>query len=261
MLGIAIQYGIELDVLLAANPTINPRLLSVGTELVIPLNGNDPEVIPTLTPVAPSLSDPRCYQSANGGAWCIIEVENTWKFSLENLSAWIGLFNDSGDQFASETAYSPLDRLTPGGRLPLMAFFHPPLPDRFTVRSELLTSFAIREEVPRYLEAAIQLDSIDISKDGIGAVVNGQVIFSPPDVQPPSQAWLVLVALDADDRIVGMRKAEYSLSCGAPQESITPQTPGLTPSLSPCPPLSFQLTVFSLGPQIHQVEGLVQATP
>ncbi len=261
MLGIAIQYGIELDALLAANPTVNPRLLSVGTELVIPLNGNDAEVMPTLTPVALSLSDPRCYPSTDGGAWCVIQVENTRDFSLENLSAWIGLFDDSGDQFASETAYSPLNHLPPGGRLPLMAFFPPPLPDSFTVRSELLTSFTIREDIPRYLKAAIQLESIETSEDGIEAIVNGQVVFTSSAGPPPRQVGVVITALGADDRIVGMRKAEYSLSCGTPQESVTPQTPSITSTVSSCPPLSFELSVYSLGPQIHQVEGLVEATP
>jgi LysM repeat protein len=37
MLGIAFRFGISLDELQAANPKVNPRILSVGAVLVIPM--------------------------------------------------------------------------------------------------------------------------------------------------------------------------------------------------------------------------------
>jgi LysM repeat protein len=47
MLGIAYQYGITLEELQTANPGIDPHFLSVGKQLVIPIEGEIPALIAT----------------------------------------------------------------------------------------------------------------------------------------------------------------------------------------------------------------------
>ncbi|NIN63328.1 MAG: hypothetical protein GTO63_01135, partial [Anaerolineae bacterium] len=77
MLGIALQYGVELDILLAANPGVNPRLMSVGTELIIPEpEGAGLEDIPSATPVPFSLSEVDCYRTPTNGLWCVTAGRN-----------------------------------------------------------------------------------------------------------------------------------------------------------------------------------------
>ena len=52
MLAIALRYGISLEELLAANPEVNPRALSVDTVLIIPSTENSPSVPVTATPIS-----------------------------------------------------------------------------------------------------------------------------------------------------------------------------------------------------------------
>ena len=53
MLGLAFRYGVKLEDLKAANPGVNPNAMSVGSKLVIPINGIVVESVstPTAMPV------------------------------------------------------------------------------------------------------------------------------------------------------------------------------------------------------------------
>ena len=101
MLGIAIQYGIKLEDLLAANPAVDPRLMSVDTLLVIPLPGITGEPTPTPTPLPLSLASPVCYRAAGQGWYCITEITNPLNQAVESLSAWLGLLS-GGEMLASQ---------------------------------------------------------------------------------------------------------------------------------------------------------------
>ena len=71
MLAIALRYGITLEELLAANPDLNPRALSVGTELIIPSGDAVPSLPVTATPISIITRPADCY-SAGDGVSCLI---------------------------------------------------------------------------------------------------------------------------------------------------------------------------------------------
>ena len=58
MLGIAIHFGIKLEDLQAANPTVDPHFMGKGLQLVIPINEEIPAVVPTPTPVPVRMGQP-----------------------------------------------------------------------------------------------------------------------------------------------------------------------------------------------------------
>src|SRR3972149_2012243 len=71
--GIALRYGLSLEDLLTANPTVDPRFLSIGANLMIPapLYTSTPDAAhpPLPTPVGLGLVTPVCYPSKEGGLW------------------------------------------------------------------------------------------------------------------------------------------------------------------------------------------------
>src|SRR5574340_764512 len=95
--GIAWRYGITLEDLLTANPTVNPHFLSVGSELKIPAARYTPTPDashpPLPTPIGLVLADPYCYPSHEGGLWCFTTAQNGQAFSVESLSASIQLYD------------------------------------------------------------------------------------------------------------------------------------------------------------------------
>lgn len=237
MLGIAIRYGISLQDLQAANPTIDPHFMGEGLKLVIPLKQDTTqESIATSTILPVTASAPACYRTGDGGAWCIVSIQNEQETRLENLSVWIGLYDDQGMNITGQDTSAPLNILYPGDTMPLMAFFAPPLPDKFQARSRVTGAFEVQPGDSRYIEATSTVDSTEFSSGRMEAVVRGEVTLmeSAPKL---SQLWVLAVAYNAKGEIVGVRKWKSD---------------GET---------SFEIPVYSLGGAIDHVETLVEARP
>jgi LysM repeat protein len=236
MLGIAFQFGIKLEDLQAANPTVDPHFMGAGLKLIIPISTEIPQVLPTPSSAPVETDQPRCYRTGDGGAWCIMALHNEQKSSIENLSVWMGLYDRAGNNLSSQTAYPPLNILAPGSTMPIMAYFSPPLPGEFQAQGEVLSALTVAADDQRYLNSQVNVETVDINPDGGGATVSGQVVL-PDNSTVPSQLWVLAVAYDADGNIIGARKWK---SAGEKE---------------------FEFTVFSVGGAIDHVEMLSEARP
>jgi len=274
LLAIAINHGIKLEDLQAANPDVDPRILSVGTRLVIPLNEQDGTqgTQPTPTPLPVEINTPECYPSADGGIWCMTPVHNNQPQAVENLSAWINLFDSNGDVITGTTAYPPLNLLSSGETIPLLAFFPSSVlsstQDSVVPQVELLTAFPVAVDSGRYLPLEVQISQETIDAFARQATVEGRVDYpqdsslptatatismtSTPEPQkeatsqplpPAKNVWLALLAYDHDGNIVGVRKWEASKAIPLGKHR------------------DFEITVYSLGPAIQRVDVLLEARP
>ncbi len=235
MLGIAFKFGISLEELQAANPTIDPHFMGEGLQLVIPNPEITPEALPSPTAVPVRLTTPRCIRTGDGGAWCIVAIQNDLDASLENLSVWIGLFDRSNEVIASQSTYAPLNILRPKASMPFLAYFPAPLPDEFEARSELISALTVNVADERYLDPQVQVDHVEIDSSGMEATISGDVVL--PEGTSLSQLWLLAVAYDADGNIVGARKWK---SAGE---------------------MEYSFSVFSLAGAIDHVDILSEARP
>lgn len=252
MLGIALRYGISLDALLAANPDVDPRFLSIDTLLIIPLEESASEYPISPTPLPLLVDLPRCYRVASenvedGGAWCFALIENNQIQSVDNISLWVGLYTDQGEADGA-LATTPLNLVSPGENMPAMIFFPPPLPKEFSPLAELLTSAPVQDNDPRYLRAKLEEIDETIGDNGLQAKVKGYISL-PKNSPPASQIWVVLVAYSSNGEVVGVRKWE---SNGSDEQPVV---------LEAGENLPFNVTVFSLGPFIDRLEILVEARP
>ncbi len=236
MMGLAFRYGVSLEALKTANPSVIPNAMTVGSQLVIPITAEPTSQQPTPTSIPVRASEPLCTPTGDGGAWCVVALANDTPSILENLSVWIGLYDPGGSDIASQVAYAPLDILEPGSTMPFMAFFAPPLPAQYTARSEVVTASAISAGDSRYVHATTNLDQINISPDGSQAELTGQVLL-PGGNPSVTQVWVLAVAYDAGGNILGVRKWKSDT-----------QT-------------DFTLTVYSLGGPIDHVELLDEVRP
>jgi hypothetical protein len=205
--------------------------------------------------------------------WCFIVVTNNQSSAIENISAWVSLYDAQGNLLSGRAAVPPLNKLSSAASMPLVAFFDEPLPGQPQPQGQLLTALAVEDAGARYLDAEVRLGSVDIAEDATSATVQGQVLV--PEGSIPSSVWIVLAAYDVGGEVVGMRKFDLGTPCGTPPTpaaSSTPQptpgtgTPAFTPTASATPaPLAvctpFEYTLYSLGPSIQRVEALVEARP
>lgn len=247
MLGIALRYGIKLEDLLVANPTINPRILSIGTVLIVPLPVVDAESTPTITPLPLKVDMPACYLSFDQDLLCLVEVNNILDRAVENLSLWVGLYNGNR-MVESQIVVPALNILYAGERISLLAKFSGPLPAKVRPHAELLTALPVADDDTRYLPAQIETLDVLISLDGSQAQISGRVQWQP-DQALPGTIWVVVVAYDEAGYPVGVRKLETRPVCNQDAADM------------PCSSLDVELTVYSLGPAIQTIEALVEARP
>ena len=238
---LAQKFGVPLDALIAANPSISPNAMPVGASLRIPADENNPTGEATPTPVGFAITQVQCYPTLDGGMWCFALARNDSADALENLSARLSLLSADGGLAAAQVAIPPLNVLPPHASLPLTVFFPPPVPADASPRAQILSATILPPDDPRYLDASLPNPLTEIASDGRTARVRGQVSL-PAGSVPAQTVWVAAVAYDAAGRVVGFRRWDGG---------------GLQPGGS----LPFDLTVASLGSRVTRVELFVEARP
>jgi LysM repeat protein len=243
LLGIALEYGVSLEELLAANPGINPRALSIGQSVLIPGPEGEPIVslAATPTPLPVSLSEPVCYAALSGGMWCLVIATNPQSSPIEGVVALITLLDGSGRSQATEPAFSPIRLLPPGEPVPLAAYFAPPAPSHTQVVATLLSAVDGGEASAEILPIVLARAAHTPGADGLSWSVRGSLSLAQEAPTRAGRAVLLLVAFAADGRPVGFAQWEAD------------------ESLDPGEEASFEITVYSLGPTIDHVELLAEA--
>lgn len=247
LFGIALFYGVSLQDLLTANPTTNPYALRIGDQVVVPAAQYtptiDPRNPPSPTPVGLNLARPDCYSTADGGVWCFALLSNPQPFDVEGVSAVFRLYDRQSGEILSQTAYPPLNHFPGGGLIPLAVFFSPPAPLQFDAALELLTALPIPPESRRYLPVEIAQEEINLLEDGLFAEVSGSLNLNGEEDAQASRVIVAALALDGQDRLVGIRR----------WESGQPLSVGQS--------LPFAVRVYTSAEPIAQVILLAEAIP
>ncbi len=239
---IAEKFNVELDVLQAANPDVDPNGMAVGQKLKIPSNPQNPSGEATPTPVSFPVQQIACHPTVDRGMWCFVLVHNDSPEIVEDISAQVTLLDANGQSLASQTAFLPLDILPPNESLPLSVFFAPDIPLDAKPQVQILTAIRLLPGDARYLPASIRNTLAQVDWSGLSAQVNGQV-FLPASAQPARTVWVAAVAYDGAGNVAGLRR----------WESPT----GIQPGGS----LPFSFLLSSIAGKIERVDFAVEARP
>ncbi|HEY71654.1 MAG: hypothetical protein DRJ03_19950 [Chloroflexi bacterium] len=129
LLGIALDYGVDVDRLQSFNNIANPQSLQVGQELIIPTGGDDAAadmpglLLPTPTPLPFGVRGVAFYETPVGSLWCLGEIVNTTDVALANVQVRVTLFDANGEQAAEADAFAAADIIPLGGRSPFSILF------------------------------------------------------------------------------------------------------------------------------------------
>jgi len=246
-LGIALAFGLTREELAAANPGLNPDLLSIGQAILIPAagaGGGTATPIPTPTPLPLQAGAPRCHMTSSGGAWCLLTVLNSTAGAVEGLSGWVTLIDASGGAFLTVPVYPPLNLVPAGKAMVLAAFVSAPVPDFAAVASALTMAVPVQDAERRYLALDWSVRSSMAAPDHRSWTAEVELGL-PAEVRGAPRVALAMLAFDAHDEIVGFTKWE-------------PDTLPIPGSLT-----TVRLSVYSLGPAIERVDllGEALATP
>jgi len=257
LMAIAFYYGITLDELLSANPSVTPNWMSVGTVLQIPVT---PTPLPTATATpAPTNTaqilqtqtatpsgplelqgEPSCYQNPLGELNCLVLIKNQGEETLENPSVSFRITSPESDYESELVVFAPLNLLQPGSSLPILASFPAPVPENYDVEAEIDYWLPTMPDDDRYAETEILDSNIQLSEDDAIAYVNGKISVDSA-YREIASLWLLAVAFDQDGNPVGFRRWEAAL----PIDNVKA--------------IAFNTIVYSLGPGIDRIELMAEA--
>ena len=242
MIGIAFRYGITLNELLASNPDVDPQFLSVGTELIIPINGGETALEATATPIPLVAQAPRCYPGNMGGSWCFLLISNDQDFAIENITAAIDIYTADGENLLAGEMTALINALPPDASMPLVFYTNQNLPQRTIIEGRILSAIPIAEDDERYVEAELAQVEIEIVDNGSQARVSGWFqVFT--ESKSATIVWVLVIAYDEDGNVAGVRRFEHI---------------GEVPVGTD---IEFSLWVYSLGRAIKRVDTLIEARP
>jgi hypothetical protein len=244
--GIATLYGVKIKDLKEVNSKVDPRMMPIGTVLIIPSgdptqDAFQPTAIPTPAIILQT-GVPVCSPDPSGGAWCLMKVENTTAGDVEDISADFILASSDGGDTQTGTAYCLLDRLQSGLAIPLAVYFPKAPPQPWQVTTRLRTASPIVKDAGRYLISDLKLRSSDYSADRLSIHVNGTVNLQA-DQKDANIIHVVGAAYDAAGQPVGVRRWD--------------STVGLESGSG----LVYDFIIYSLGGPIDHVEILGETRP
>ena len=240
--GIALQHSISLEDLIAANPGIDPNLLTIGLTLTIPLEGIVSSTLPTSTPIPLSIQQPVCYRLADDFLQCMTVVENDQDYPVENVMVMITVLAPGNGDSISEAAIPPLNIIPANEKAAVSAIFPFPRGIDYDVEASLLSVIPVSSDDQRYLQTMPGNQEIKLSSDGRQATITGSIEILPE--QPEARSfWVSAVAYDVDNKIVGIRK--WVANDIVIEENM----------------VEYQLEVYSLGGVIDRVEILSEIRP
>ena len=238
---IAEKFNVSLDVLMAANPNVDPNSMSLGQKLNIPSNPQNPTGESTPTPAPFPVQQIACYPTSDRGMWCFVLAHNDSNDFMENITAQVSL-TSNGKTISSQKALLPLNILPPNSSMPLTVYFAPDVPPDAKPQAQILTGIRLLPGDERYLPAALQNTLVQVDWSGLSAQVSGQVVL-PADAKAARLIWVAATAYDEAGRVVGVRRWESSA--------------GLSAGGS----LPFAFMVSSVAGKITRVDFAVEARP
>lgn len=242
LLGLALQYGVDVDDLLTANPGIDPGFLTIGMTVTIPTGEEGIPVLPSFEPLGVEIADPVCYRVGIEGVWCLTTVANNAISPVENLIAIFSLIDAHGETLADRESSLLLNLLFPGTNQLLAVYFEGQFPDSITPVVTFVTGFPAENVAERYAQVTIKESQFVVASDGMSAEVSGQVEIVSEN-QVANHLRIVAAAYGPDGQPVGLRA----------WDSVE--------SLTASETLTFQFSVYSLGEVITFVELYAEGRP
>jgi LysM repeat protein len=254
LLGIAIRYGISLEVLMAANPGIDARIISIGQVLVIPLPALEGIQESQATPIPLNIGVPACNATGYDGLYCLVSVFNTTENAVESVFVGISLTNTNTGEVNRVIGVPMLNILPSGSSLPVGVLFPAPLPVSYSLQVEVVSALPVTEDGGRYVILELEKQEISIDDSRMQATLNGII----PVSEPYQYIWAVVIAYNEAGLPVGMRKWEIQSPCG--DGLHTPESGTTEPDTqSSCQAIPLDVTVYSIGPSIETVEVFLEA--
>ena len=135
---IALKYGVTIDAIIVANPGVQPTVMVVGDELIIPTSTNnaapyvDPDVEKDI-----QMFNPVCHPALDG-FWCTLLIENAGNSDLADVIISMTLYDANGNVMAEQAAPTAMRYVNKDNSIPAGFFFNGEFGDFNSISTSVL---------------------------------------------------------------------------------------------------------------------------
>lgn len=216
LLGIALDYGVSLQALQAANGIEDPRFLRPGQSLVIPIGqettgqaSGSGLLLPTPTPMPFGVRGIALYETPVGSLWCLGEVVNTTDVPLTNVRVRLTLYDTAGQSLTEAEADAAADLLPPGERAPFAFLFTGPPAGWASYQVTIVRGEAAGARADRYVPIAVS--EVTGQPAGPQFQVSGMAQNASTD-RAAGSLIIIVTTYDAQGMVTGFRQAGLPLT-------------------------------------------------
>jgi LysM repeat protein len=226
LVGIAAANGVMLDELLTLNPDVQPELLMVGQELLLPPlpTAVAPVAIATNQPESLEISGLTPYSSISGGIWVMGEVYNTGQQPTELVRVEVTLLDSATTEFGKETLWLTPVTLPAGGKAPFGVLFQDVDLAQARAKAEIVGGRPVYELGNRYLDLAVSDAQVTIGRSPIEVVGRLENVGQ----QPAGQISVITTLYDDRGVVTGFHELALD-GVIQPGESVSFQFIALPP--------------------------------
>jgi LysM repeat protein len=207
LIPIARKFGVTVEQIIEANGISDPRRLSIGQEIIIPVQPREtgPTVVPTPTPVDLQIQGLAFHRTLLDTLWCLGEVSNISGQPAEEVQVQVSLHDDQGRLLASGAAFTEIDILPDGGRAPFAIHFTGPSLNFAQYQTRILGGVPNTHLGPRYPDLEV-IEDHGAWLDDNNYRVRGQVLNSGRS--DAEKVAVIITLYDDEKHVVGARTVD-----------------------------------------------------
>ncbi len=212
LFGIAIEYGVSVGALTAANGLSENDILRIGQALVIPLGEDEEEtravapsdqmILPTPTPLPLEVDNVAFYETPVGGLLCMGEVVNTFDGPVTNLQVEIALLAPDETRLATAITLAAADYLAVENRAPFSFLFSDPPSGVEDVAVRVLRAEEISPITADFV--AMEVRDLEGAVSGPQYRIQGSVVNTAG--QTVGRVTVVTIIYDTSGLVMGYRQ-------------------------------------------------------
>lgn len=212
LFGIAIEYGVSVDALVAVNGLDENDFLRIGQALVIPLGTDEEEssaalpadrmILPTPTPLPLEVDSVALYETPVGGLLCMGEVVNTFDGPVTNLQVEVSLLAPDETRLLTAITLAAADYLAAEGRAPFSFLFSDPPSGVDDVAVRVLRA----EEISPITADFVSMEVRDLEGTVSGPQYRIQGSVANTTGQAVARVTVVTTIYDAEGSVMGYRQ-------------------------------------------------------
>lgn len=244
---IAAHHDTTFEAILQLNPGLQPELLSIGQELILPeqvrpdptMTSNTPE------PISIIVSGLSLYRTPANGIWIVGEVSNEGEQDLENVQVMVRLLDDAGHSVNETHLWTATNVVAAGSKSPFATLVVPAPIVEVSPIAVIESATSIVNLGNRYHD--FEVADAKISIKGAQAIISGKIVNIGD--KNASEVALVVTLYDEEGNVTGYHKSFMDESFAAGKS------------------VPFEIQVLPPGGMVHnyalQVQGLADsnATP